>query len=361
MVSGLPAGRQAPSRNLRVSDKKLIIKIMPKKPRVAVYSLWPELQAYMKTKLKGFPQIISEQRADAKNIDKNTEVLAVFVESAVTAELINKLPKLKFIAAMSTGYDHIDLVAAKKHKIIVSNVPTYGENTVAEHTFALILGLTRKLFDSVKRVKEGVYDFHGLRGVDLKGRTIGVVGAGHIGSHVIRMAKGFEMNVLAYDPHPNPALAKQFGFSYTTLNNLLKKSDLVTLHIPLFKDTEHLINKARIKLMKPGSYLINTARGGLVDPEALLNALESGQLAGAGLDVLEDENLLQHPEQVMKCLDKQCTLKTSLINNLLIEHPKTIITPHNAFNSVEALKRIVDVTVDNIKAYSLGKPQNVVS
>lgn len=331
-----------------------------KKSRIVFYGLWPELHEYTRKLLRGYSCSLHSEKINVDNVDPQVDIIAVFIESPVTKEIISKMPQLKLIAAMSTGYDHIDLKAAKQNKIIVANVPTYGENTVAEHTFALILGLTRKLFDSVKRVKEGSYDFHGLRGMDLKDKTLGVVGTGHIGLHVIRMAKGFDMNVVAYDVKPNKQMAKTLGFTYAPLNQVLKKSDIVTLHTPLFKSTYHLINKKNIKLMKPGSLLINTARGGLVEPEALLQALKDNRLGGAGLDVLEDEGLLQNFEQVMSCDKDNCKLKTSLINNLLIDHPNTIVTPHNAFNSVEALQRIIDVTVQNIKSFTSGTITNQV-
>lgn len=332
-----------------------------KKMRIVFYGLWPELHEYARTLLRGYSCSLHSEKINENNVDPKADILVVFIESPVTKEIIAKMPQLKLIAAMSTGYDHIDLNAAKQNKIIVVNVPTYGENTVAEHTFALILGLTRKLFESVKRVKEGSYDFHGLRGTDLKDKVLGVIGTGHIGAHVIQMSKGFDMRVLAYDIKPNQALAKSLGFTYVSLNQLLKKSDIVTLHLPLFKNTHHLIHKKNIKLMKPSSLLINTARGGLIEPEALLQALQEKHIAGAGLDVLEDENLLQNFEEVMSCSDADCKLKTSLINNLIIDHPNTIVTPHNAFNSVEALQRIIYITVGNIKSFTSGTIINQVT
>ena len=250
-------------------------------------------------------------------------------------------------------------VVAKKLNIPVCNVPTYGENTVAEHTMALILGLTRKLFPSVKRVKEGLYDFHGLRGVDLKNKTLGVIGTGHIGAHVIKMATGFEMNIVAYDAFPNKDLADKLGFTYTTLDKLLAQSDIITLHTPLLKTTHHLINQKNIKKIKKGAYLINTARGALIDPEALVWALQHNQIAGAGLDVLEDENLIQNHEELIGCT--QYERKTTLLNNIIIDHPNTIVTPHNAFNSTEALQRIIDTTVENIKSFIDGKTINTIT
>lgn len=337
---------------------------MPKL-KVAFYGIWPEMKEYVRAKMGGFSVSISAEKISGENIVANhdADILSVFVEAPVTEKIIKKMPRLQMIATMSTGYDHIDLAAAKKRKIPVLNVPTYGENTVAEHAMALILGLTRKLFQSVKRVKEGVYDFHGLRGVDLKGKTLGVIGTGHIGAHVIKMAKGFDMLVLGYDAFPNKELAKKLDFAYVTLDKLLAESDIISLHAPLFKETYHLINKKNIKKIKKGAYLINTARGALIDPEALVWALQSKQIAGAGLDVLEDEGFVQSEEAMVKaaCKGSECQIKTNLMNNLIIDHPNTIVTPHNAFNSAEALQRIIDTTVENIKSFAQGEIKNDVT
>lgn len=336
---------------------------MSSKLKISFYGIWPETKDYVRAKMHGFSCKIKEETITENNLEKDTEILTVFVESPVTKKMIEALPHLKMIATMSTGFDHIDLATAKKHKIPVCNVPTYGENTVAEHAMALMLGLSRKLFQSVKRVKEGVYDYHGLRGVDLRGKTLGVIGTGHIGAHVIKMAKAFEMNILAHDAYPNKDLAKNFEFKYVSLNKLLAESDFITLHTPLLPTTHHLINKKNIKLVKKGAYLINTARGALIDPEALVWALQSKQIAGAGLDVLEDEGFVQSEEAMVKaaCKGSQCQIKTNLMNNIIIDHPNTIVTPHNAFNSIEALKRIVDVTIENIKSFANGEVKNDVT
>ncbi|MEK7681038.1 MAG: NAD(P)-dependent oxidoreductase [Patescibacteria group bacterium] len=333
------------------------------KPKVSFYGVWPEMKEYVRSKMNGFSCKITDETISEKNLNKDAEILVVFVESPLTKKMIGSIHHLKMIATMSTGYDHIDLVAAKKKKIPVCNVPTYGENTVAEHAMALLLGLTRKLFQSVKRVKEGVYDFHGLRGVDLRGKTLGVVGTGHIGAHLIKMAKGFEMNTVAYDAFPNKDLERKLKFKYLPLNKLLAESDFISLHAPLLPKTYHIINKQNIKKIKKGAYIINTARGGLIDPEALVWALQSKQIAGAGLDVLEDEGFVQNAEAMVKaaCKGHECQIKTNLMNNIIIDHPNTIITPHNAFNSTEALKRIVDVTIENIKSFAKGEIRNDVT
>jgi D-lactate dehydrogenase len=336
---------------------------MLSKLKISFYGIWPEMKNYVRAKMKDFSVSVSSDNINENNLNPQTQVLAVFVEMPVTKKIIDKLPRLKMIAAMSTGYDHIDLATAKKYKVPVCNVPTYGENTVAEHAMALILGLTRKLFPSVKRVKEGVYDFHGLRGVDLKDKTLGVVGTGHIGAHVIKMAKGFEMNIIAADAFPNKDLEKKLEFKYVPLPKLLSESDIISLHTPLLPTTYHLINKKNIKQIKKGAYIINTARGALIEPEALVLALQSNQIAGAGLDVLEDEGFVQSEEAMVKaaCEGNECKIKTNLMNNIIIDHPNTIVTPHNAFNSIEALRRIVDVTVENIKSFAKGSAINDVT
>lgn len=333
---------------------------MSTKPKISFYGIWPEMKEYLESKMKGFPISVSSEKINEKNLDPGAEILAVFVESPITKTILDKMPNLKIIATMSTGYDHIDLAYAKKRHIPVCNVPTYGENTVAEHAMALILGLTRKLFPSVKRVKEGNYDFHGLRGTDLKGKTLGVIGTGHIGQHLIKMAGGFELNIIATDAFPNKDLEKKLGFKYMSLDKLLAESDIVSLHAPLLPTTHHLINKKNIKQMKKGAYLINTARGGLVEPEAIVWGLQNGQLAGVGLDVLEDENLIQNHEEVIACSD-ECKIKTTMLNQMIIDHPNAIVTPHNAFNSTESLRRIIDTTVENIKSFVDGKTQNDVT
>src|SRR3989304_5619361 len=166
---------------------------------------------------------------DASNVKdyKDTEGIGVFIYSQINKKILDSLPSLKFIATMSTGYDHIDLDECKKRGIKVSNVPFYGENTVAEHTFALILSLSRKIPQSVERTKKEDFSYDGLRGFDLKGKTLGVIGTGHIGKHVIRMAKGFEMKVVAYDPFPDEKYAKALKFRYAkTLKDLLKTSNV---------------------------------------------------------------------------------------------------------------------------------------
>lgn len=332
-----------------------------KKLKCVFYGIPKDMQPYVRKKLRGFSVSMKDEPLNEDNLDKKTEVLGVFVDSPITSNTISHLPKLKLIVTMSTGYDHVALTIAKRKKIPVCNVPSYGENTVAEHALALMLALSRKLFPSVKRVKEGIYDYHGLRGFDIKGKTIGIIGAGHIGMHLVRMLQGFDATVIAYDPHPEKKLEKKYGFEYATFDRLIKTSDIISLHVPLLPATKHLINKKVLKKMKKGSYIVNTARGGLIDAEALVKALDDGTIAGAGLDVLEDEGLVADHEDLFGLQNGEKRMRLNLMNNMLIDHPRVIITPHNAFNSTEAVTRIMDTTVENIKRYADGKPQNDVT
>lgn len=290
---------------------------------------------------------------------KDAEIVSPFIYSNINGEALNLLSNLKFITTRSTGFDHIDVSAAKEKKIAVSNVPFYGENTVAEHTFALILTLSRKVFQSLEKVKRGDFSLDGLMGFDLKGKTIGIVGLGHIGQHVARIANGFEMNILAFDMKPDKKLAKQFGIKYVSLEEILKNSDIITLHCPYNDSTKHLINLDNIGLIKKGAYLINTARGGLVDTTALLQALNNKTLSGAGLDVLEEECFIKEEAELLSNMNsKTCDIQTMLENHVLLLKENVVITPHSAFDSKEALERILDTTIENINAFKKRKPIN---
>lgn len=296
---------------------------------------------------------------NAKEI-RDFEIVSVFIYSRVGKELLKALPKLKFIATRSTGFDHIDLQACQKRKVAVSNVPFYGENTVAEHTFALILALSRNVHKSYVRGLRGDFSIEGLKGFDLKGKVLGVIGAGHIGLHVIKIAKGFGMEVLAHDPHQDKFLAEVLDFQYVSLERLLKKSDIISLHVPATPQTYHLINKKTIKLIKKGAILINTARGEVVDTESLIKALDKGVLAGVGLDVLEGEALIKEEKQLLYDKDKIKSLKTLVEDHILLAKENVVYTPHIAFYSQEALERILETTVKNILLFIKNKPQNLV-
>jgi D-lactate dehydrogenase len=292
---------------------------------------------------------------------REVECISVFIYSRVTAGAMEQMPALRMIATRSTGFDHIDLACCRERGIVVSNVPTYGENTVAEHTFALILMLSRRVHKSYQQVREGRVELAMLTGFDLQGKTIGVVGAGRIGLHVIRIARGFGMRVLAYDVHRDPLLADLLGYQYMPMDDLLAGADIVSLHCPLTEATHHLIGAVQMRRMRRGALLINTARGGLVDTDALVQALDSGHLGGAGLDVIEGEELIREEKELLHERHDVEKLRAALRTRLLLGQDDVVFTPHNAFNSHEALRRILDTTVENLLAYRAGQPVNRVA
>jgi len=328
---------------------------MPHKITFFNFKRWGEgkeyVQANQKLKDAGVEVAFTE---DTLNVTSarggaaaGSDMIGVFMDSPVDAATIAALPDLKFLATLSTGFDHIDLAAAAARGIPVSSVPAYGENTVAEFAFALLLALSRKICEARARVRdEGKFTTDGLCGFDLAGKTLGIVGTGRIGKHAVKMGKGFGMDIVAYDVIHDDAFAAEIGFSYLSLEELLAKSDVISIHAPYLPSTHHLINAQNINLVKNGAYVINTARGAIVETAAMLGALKSGQLGGAGLDVLEEE-------VAMKAGDMSSTHE-------LVMMPNVIITPHNAFNTTEAFRRIIDTTIENIVNFTKGTPSNVV-
>lgn len=294
--------------------------------------------------------------------DNSFEMLSVFVGSEVTKQVIDYFPNLKFITTRSTGFDHIDTEYCTEKGILVSSVPAYGDNTVAEFAFALLLDLSRKIYESYDKLREeGSWELESLSGFDLKGKTIGVIGTGRIGLNSIKIANGFSMNVLAYDAFPKPELQKEYNFKYAELNEVIKQSDVITLHVPYLESTHHLINETRISMMKENAVLINTSRGAVVDTFALLQAVKNKRIAGAGLDVLEEENATKDEfDFLLKGEQGKIDFKKVLANQLFIDLPNVIVTPHNAFNTKEAIQRILDTTILNIKGFVSGEPVNLV-
>lgn len=310
--------------------------------------------------LRFSPDALTDRAQLAGRLE-DVELVSVFVHSRLDAALIESLPNLKLIATRSMGFDHINVPVCESRGIPVSVVPTYGENTVAEHTFALILALSRNIHKAYNRTTSGDFSLTGLQGFDLKGKTIGLIGVGHIGMHAVRIAKGFGMDVLAYDPVPNPTAAEVLGYQYTSLDDLLASSDIISLHAAYSKATHHLIGEHNVDKIKRGALLINTARGDLVDTCALLRALDEGTLRGAGLDVVEGEEVFSEEKQLVGNPDaSNDRLRLALRNLSLLKRSDLIVTPHIAFDSREAMERILDTTVENIKALRAGSPKNVV-
>ena len=282
------------------------------------------------------------------------EVVTTHTVSKIDQSVIAALPNLKLIATRTTGFDHIDTKAAAEKNIPVCNVPSYGENTVAEFAFGLVLSLSRKIPQAWQRVKQTKkFDTTQLVGFDLKDKTMGVLGTGKIGSHLVKMAKGFEMNVIAFDAFPNEKLAAELGYTYKTLEEVLQTSDVISIHVPYLPSTHHLLNTQNITQIKKGAILVNTARGAVIETAALITALEQGIVSATALDVVENEEVLTSGAE-----DKDPSL-TSL-NQKLMSMPQVVMTPHLAFDSKEALQRIMQTTVENIQALQKGTPINLV-
>ena len=330
-----------------------------------------ELSEKEKEILKKYPQFVGladfeQEQLTTKNAIKykDYEVISVFIGSQLSREVLSQFNNLKFIATRSTGFDHIDLKYCQEKNVLVSNVPSYGEHTVAEYTFALLLCLVRKVYNAYHRVREtGSFSLEGLQGEELFNKTLGIIGTGKIGKEVIKIAKGFSMKVIAYDKYPQEELAKQLRFDYVTLDNLLSQSDIISLHLPHNEETHHLINKDNIFKIKPGAYIVNTARGGVIETQALYEALKKNHLAGAALDVLEEEGDLKEEQRLL--MEKQDIpaekLKILLANHIFIDLDNVIISPHNAFNTKEALESILITTISNIDGYFNNQLKNLIN
>ncbi len=280
------------------------------------------------------PEEVIEAARDAEVIICN--------KTRITAEIMDSCKRLKFITLFATGYNNIDISAAAERGIVVSNVPNYSTDSVAQHTFALILELSENLSKyntSVKRgdwVKSKKFCYFSYPFFELSGKTLGIIGFGTIGAAVAKIAQAFGMRVIANARTEKSAQ----GVEFVSLEEIFKNSDFLTLHCPLTAETSGLVNKKTLSLMKPTAYLINTARGGVVEEEALTEALKTGIIAGAAIDVLEEEPMYErHP---------------------YLDCPNIIITPHIAWAAVESRNRLIDRVAENIAAFKKGQPINAI-
>lgn len=273
------------------------------------------------------------------------EAVVAFVNDTINEETINTLYQngVRLIAMRCAGYNNVDFKAAFK-KIHIARVPAYSPYAVAEHAMALLLTLNRKIHKAYVRTRDFNFSLNGLTGFDLHGKTVGVIGTGKIGRIFIDICKGFGMNVIAYDPYP----AKNSDIHYVTLEELCRQSDIISLHCPLSKDTYHMINQQTISNMKKGVYIINTSRGALINSEDLLEALKSGVIGGACLDVYEEETELFYE-------DMSYTIIQDDILSRIISMPNVIVTSHQAFLTQEALHNIAETTLNNCREFFDGK------
>jgi len=258
--------------------------------------------------------------------------------SDLTKNVIDSAKKLKMISIWATTCHYADLNAAKERGIVVTHVPSYATEAVAEHAFALLLAAIRRLPQADKHVRKGDFDWRPFGGGELYGKTLGIIGTGSIGFRVAELAKAFKMQILGNDKYPNLKKAEEIEMKYVDLHTLLKESDIVTLHVTLTSETERLLGKKEIEAMKNGAVLINTSQGKVIDEKALIDALKSGKISLAGLDVFEEEP----PSK----------------DNPLFKLNNTILSPHVGFHTIEAAKRCTDICIDNVLKFLEGHPQN---
>jgi D-lactate dehydrogenase len=308
--------------------------------------------------------IFAAGTADSMDLESyiDADVISVFIYSSLTAEILEKFTHLSLVATRSTGFDHIDVDWCKKNNVDIANVPTYGDNTVAEHVFGLLLTISHNMTEAIDRTRKGDFSQKGLRGFDLKGKKFGIIGTGSIGLNTASIARGFGMNVLAFDVKPKEDAAKDIGFTYCSMDDLLAESDIITIHVPYNKHTHHLIGEEEFGKMKDGVVLINTARGAIINIKAMLNALASQKVKAAGLDVLTEEpSIREEAELIRKSFQEGYDLEAILADHILLRLRNVYITPHSAFNTTEAITRILTTTVDNIKAFIRDQQKNLVT
>jgi D-lactate dehydrogenase len=277
-------------------------------------------------------------------------VVCAFVNDTLSAEVIAALKKIgvELIALRCAGYNNVDLKAAYR-VIPVVRVPEYSPNAVAEHAVALILSLNRKTHKAYYRTRDGNFSIGGFMGFDMIGKTAGIIGTGKIGRITAKILRGFEMKVLAYDPYPDKEFAAKRTVEYVGLEKLYADSDVISLHCPLSRDTYHIIDSDSLAKMKDGVMIVNTGRGGLIDAKTLIEALKSGKVGSAGLDVYEEESEYFFEDFSTQVLTDDVLARLLTFSNVLI-------TSHQGFFTKEAIRNIARTTLENIKEFAAGKP-----
>jgi len=274
---------------------------------------------------------------------KGATAVCVFVNDQIDATCLRILAEMgvRLVALRCSGFNNVDLAAAHQEGIAVVRVPAYSPYAVAEHTVALLLTLNRQIHRAYNRVRDLNFSLSGLVGFDVRGKTVGIVGTGKIGQITAELFRGFGVTLLGHDPFPNLAWATKTGLEYLPLNEMLERSDIVSLHLPLTPETRYLVNETTLARMKAGAYLINTSRGKLIETTALIAALKSGRLGGVALDVYEEEEGIFFEDHSGKPLQDDEL-------SLLLTFPNVLITAHQAFLTREALAQIASTTIGNL-------------
>ena len=283
----------------------------------------------------------SKLNPETVHMAEGFDAVCIFVNDKANKEVLDKLNEygVKLIALRCAGFNNVDLDNLRNIKVV--RVPKYSPFAVAEHATALLLNINRKIYKSYQRVKKYNFSLDGLLGFDLHGKTVGVIGAGTIGKVFIQIMKGFGTNVIAYDDYRDEQASKDLGFEYVSLEDLYKKSDIISLHCPLTTQTENMINKSALNMMKENVIIINTSRGKLINTDDLIDAMETNKIGGVGLDVYENEE-----EFFLRDLSGEYKRDKNL--SLLISMPNVVITSHQAFFTSEALNKIASDTCKNI-------------
>lgn len=321
--------------------------------KVAVFSTQPYDREPLNAANQGHAHelIFSEARLDTDTADwaSSFEAVIVFVNDSLGRGVLERLRagKTRLIALRSAGFNNVDLDAARELGLTVARVPAYSPHAVAEHAVGLILTLNRKYHRAYARVRESNFSLEGLCGFDLIGRTVGVIGTGAIGLAFARIMLGFQCRVLAYDPWPSDD-GRALGLSYVSLNDLVRASDIISLHCPLTPETHHMINASTLSKMKRGVMLINTGRGALIDSRAAITALKSGHLGHFGIDVYEEEENLFFRDLSGQIVQDDVFMR-------LLTFPNVIVTAHQGFFTREALANIAETTVMNLTAFERGE------
>ena len=292
----------------------------------------------------------SHLNKDNAILAKGADVVCIFVNAEVDANVIDILVEngVKLIALRCAGYNNVDLKAAK-NRIKVVRVPAYSPHSIAEYTLALMLTLNRKIHRAYNRTREGNFALEGLMGFEMIGTTAGIIGTEKIGKIVAQILKSMGINVLAYDLYPDMEFAEKNGIRYASLDELYQNSDIISLHCPLTKETEYLINEDSIAKMKEGVMIINTGRGKLINTKDLIDGLKNKKIGSAGLDVYEEESDYFYEDHSDIVIDDDILARLLTFNNV-------IVTSHQAFFTKEALSEIARITLQNIQDFFDGKP-----
>lgn len=322
---------------------------MPNKmKKIAFFDTKPYDRTYFDKYGKNYEITYFEEKLNhhTAKITEGFDGVCAFVNSNINKMAVERMHErgVKILAMRCAGFSNVDIAAAAG-KLAVVRVPAYSPHAVAEHALALLLALNRRIYRAYIRTRDFNFNINGLTGIDLYGKTAGIIGTGKIGRTFIDLCKGLGMKVIAYDPYP----AEGSGIEYVPLDTLFRESDVISLHCPLTESSHHIIDREALGKMKDGAFLLNTSRGALVDSEALLEALTAGKLRGAALDVYEEEANLFYEDMSDKII-KDDTLA------LLVSRPNVLITSHQAFLTEEALDNIASVTIQNFDEFFAGKP-----